>query len=382
MIKQHLFFNGIDKSYTKWYKHGERLPVDPTPPSRQKEVRRNREDENWDPLNDMIDDAHYGSGVDPNKFQTLLSDAEKPIYPGCTKYTKLSTLLRLYNLKARHGWSDKCLTDLLSFLKDLLPECNEMPVSFYEAKKTLCSLGMQYEKIHACPNDCVLYRNDFVDAKLCPTCGESRWKKKKNNKGVKEGIPAKVLWYLPPVPRFIRLFRSVEHAKDLTWHANERIKDGKLRHPADTLAWQRVDMKFPAFGPKQPGNNIDVYLAPLIDDLKTLWDEGVNVYDAYKKEEFILRAALLWTINDFPAYGNLSGFTVKGEVLEKMSRITFKLGKPKVGICTKRKARRKAKVTEEPKGMMDPFGESDEEMDNGEMDNGSEKNTRGLNHDE
>ena len=27
------------------------------------------------------------------------------------------------------------------------------------------------------------------------------------------------------------------------------------------------------FGPKQPGNDIDVYLNPLIEDLKLLWDE-------------------------------------------------------------------------------------------------------------
>ncbi|CAM8999792.1 unnamed protein product [Rhodiola kirilowii] len=26
-------------------------------------------------------------------------------------------------------------------------------------------------------------------------------------------------------------------------------------------------------GPRHPGNDIDVYLAPLIDDLKLLWDE-------------------------------------------------------------------------------------------------------------
>jgi len=28
----------------------------------------------------------------------------------------------------------------------------------YEAKKILCSMGMEYRKIHACPNDCILYR--------------------------------------------------------------------------------------------------------------------------------------------------------------------------------------------------------------------------------
>ena len=66
-------------------------------------------------------------------------------------------------------------------------------------------------------------------------------------------------------------------------------------------------------GPKQPGNDIDVYLAPLIEDLKELWDFGMEVFDAYGNESFTLRVALLWTVNDFPAYGNLSGHKVKGE---------------------------------------------------------------------
>ncbi|CAL9011914.1 unnamed protein product, partial [Prunus brigantina] len=65
-------------------------------------------------------------------------------------------------------------------------------------------------------------------------------------------------------------------------------------------------------GPKQPGNDIDVYLEPLIDDLKSLWDGIRGVYDAHNGEYFTLRAALMWTINDFPAYGNLSGCLVKG----------------------------------------------------------------------
>ena len=75
-----------------------------------------------------------------------MKDAEKPIYPGCNKFTKLSVLLRLYNIKAKHGLSDTSITDTLSFMVELLPENNEMPLSFYEAKKTLRVLGMQYEK--------------------------------------------------------------------------------------------------------------------------------------------------------------------------------------------------------------------------------------------
>ena len=66
-------------------------------------------------------------------------------------------------------------------------------------------------------------------------------------------------------------------------------------------------------GPRQPGNDIDMYLSPLIDDLKTLWISGIDVYDAYKKQQFQLRVMIFCTISDFPAYGNLSGYKTKGK---------------------------------------------------------------------
>ena len=65
-------------------------------------------------------------------------------------------------------------------------------------------------------------------------------------------------------------------------------------------------------GPKQPGNDIDVYLAPLIEELDILWKDGVELYDAYSKNHFTLRAVIFCTVNDFPAYGNLSGYRNKG----------------------------------------------------------------------
>ncbi|XP_042964708.1 uncharacterized protein LOC122298930 [Carya illinoinensis] len=67
-------------------------------------------------------------------------------------------------------------------------------------------------------------------------------------------------------------------------------------------------------GSKAPGNEIDMYLRPLIDQLIDLWEDGVEMYDASRKQLFQLHAALLWTINDFPAYGNLSGWSTKGKL--------------------------------------------------------------------
>ncbi|KAK1628617.1 hypothetical protein QYE76_002932 [Lolium multiflorum] len=66
-------------------------------------------------------------------------------------------------------------------------------------------------------------------------------------------------------------------------------------------------------GPKQPGNDIDVYLKPLVEELLQLWSlAGVRVWDEHKQEEFDLRALLFVTINDWPALGNISGQSNKG----------------------------------------------------------------------
>ena len=43
----------------------------------------------------------------------------------------------------------------------------------------------------------------------------------------------------------------------------------------------------PHQGPRQPGNDIDVYLKPLVEELLVLWNKsGVRVWDEYKQEHF------------------------------------------------------------------------------------------------
>ena len=65
-------------------------------------------------------------------------------------------------------------------------------------------------------------------------------------------------------------------------------------------------------GPNNPKNKIDVFLQPLIDELRTLWDEGVAKYDIHANQTFKMRAALMWTVNDFSAYGMLFGWSTHG----------------------------------------------------------------------
>ena len=53
---------------------------------------------------------------------------------------------------------------------NLLSEGNTLPATTYEAKKVVCPLGLEVQKIHACPNDCILYRGEYENLDSCPVC--------------------------------------------------------------------------------------------------------------------------------------------------------------------------------------------------------------------
>ncbi|XP_028215128.1 uncharacterized protein LOC114397232 [Glycine soja] len=367
-IRTHLICEGIIRSYTKWIWHGESL--DTADMSQADNVTT----DSGNPIEEMIRDLGQEGFEEAHAalYDNIEVDSKMPLYSGCISFTKLSAVLALVNLKARFGWSDKSFSELLMLLTNMLPADNILPKNHYQAKKILCPVGMQYEKIHACCNDCILYRDDFAELDYCPVCGVSRYRPTNGDSTVlvsdADRRPAKVCWYLPIIPRFKRLFANGEDAKNLIWHANTRKLDGLMRHPADSPQWKAIDRLYPEFGaeprnlrldlatdgmnpfgtlttnhsswpvllfiynlppwlcmkrkyvmlsmmiagPRQPGNDIDVYLRPLIDDLRKLWDEGVDVWDANLQHAFKLRAMVFCTINDFPAYGNLSGYSVKG----------------------------------------------------------------------
>src|SRR5512141_93473 len=391
-VHAHLIMNGFMKKYTSWTKHGEQeapdvaaeevldQDVENTAAAREgmfvpSPLGGETIDLDTQCLSTMLHDIEDAEDNDRDyeKFSKLVEDCQMPLYDGCkSKHSKLSCVLELMKLKASNGWSDKSFTELVELLKDLLPEGNTLPETTHEAKQVLCPLGLEVHRIHACPNDCILYHKQYADLDACPICKASRYKRKKSvdegNKS-KRGGPAKVVWYLPIIDRFKRIFANPNEAKLVRWHAMERRNDGMLRHPADSIEWRNIDRKHKDFaanprnmriclctdgmnpfgdmssthstwpvlianynlppwlcfkrkyimlclliqGPRQPGSDIDVFLEPVIDDLEILWKEGVETWDAYGQENFKLRVLLFCTINDYPALGNLSGQTIKGK---------------------------------------------------------------------
>ena len=63
------------------------------------------------------------------------------------------------------------------FKDKVLPSDIVLPDSCEEAKKLLKMLGVEYISYHACPNDCILYRGEYVDKDICLKCGHDRYDK-------------------------------------------------------------------------------------------------------------------------------------------------------------------------------------------------------------
>ena len=51
---------------------------------------------------------------------------------------------------------------------------------------------------------------------------------------------------------------------------------------------------------------MDVFLEPLMEEMKKLWEEGVAMWDEFRKEVFTLKAMIFVAINDYPTLFSLS----------------------------------------------------------------------------
>jgi hypothetical protein len=113
-----------------------------------------------------------------------LNKASRDLYEeckGCHKeHTVLWMTLELLKLKASNGWLHSNFLALLELLSKVLPKPNGLPIRTYLVKKIICLLTLGVEKIHACPNHCILYRKEHEFKDKCPRCNAS-WYKWNNN---------------------------------------------------------------------------------------------------------------------------------------------------------------------------------------------------------
>jgi len=227
-VYDHLLCNGMLRGYTIWGCHGETASYIaatkdsesqlPNLNNNMRQVLQEAFGYADHGLNtnepDVACSCKAGPDADTQAFFDLLTDADQPLWEGC-ELSKLTFLVLLFHVKSINKWSNKSLDDLLGILQLALPNGANIPKTFAEARKIIAKLGLRYEKIHVCPNNCQLYRKDKKDHDFCSKCGASRWKNKADNttltkKERRKAIPNKVLHYFPIKPRLKRLFMHKE----------------------------------------------------------------------------------------------------------------------------------------------------------------------------
>ena len=343
-VEKHLYHHGFMDGYTNWTLHGEERWVDVVS-SGQDRVEENTNPYHDMVMNAFsirsnpeVQEVEEDPNPSAKKFFNLLKNTDEPLWDGCKNHTRFSAVTQLLNLKSEFNMSVSCYDRMIAIIKSMLPESERLPENLYRSKRMVSELGLGYEKIDACPNHCMLYYKENSDKNVCLVCKESRFKPKTTTKN--KDVPYLVLRYFPIIPRLQRLFMIVNTSKYMQWHADGvRQHESMMTHPANAEAWKKFNTAHPKFaldpqnvrlglctdgfnpfsnssspyscwrifltpynlppsmcmkreyifltlmvpGPKSLGKSLDVYLQPLIDELKILWYIGINTFDAWKK---------------------------------------------------------------------------------------------------
>ncbi|CAL2244725.1 unnamed protein product [Prunus armeniaca] len=340
----HLVRNGMIETYSIWNLHGEQLEHDSSSNATRVDNVEPIVDAN-DQVMDIIQDVFPFASTNINQeeeddvptpidstefeqYEKLLKNVNQELYSGCESFSVLTAIVELMHGKIKYRMSNLCFDYFLGVFKRMLPMDNYLPKDHKHAQRVLNGLGLGYEKLHACKNNCMLFYKEHESLNTCPTCNESRFKMTSQNRTTK--IPQKVMRYLPLKPRLQRLYMWTHTATDMRWHKEKRVDDDVMRHPADGEAWKEFDRTFPefvadprnvrlglatdGFNPyrvlnqhhitwlifvfpynlphwkcmkkeymmmtvlitEDPGRSINVYLRPLVDELKDLWTNGVR----------------------------------------------------------------------------------------------------------
>ncbi|KAL0342645.1 UNVERIFIED_CONTAM: hypothetical protein Scaly_1927100, partial [Sesamum calycinum] len=142
-------------------------------------------------------------------------------------------------------------------LTEYYPSYYTPPGDYYSTKKLVKDLGLPVEKIDACKNGCMLYWNDDIDLEYCTFCWTLGASLPED-----ETYSGRSLCMLPLATcRLVPVCREEPHNV-------------------------RLGLRIESFAP--------------------------HAYNHAKDRAFIMRAVLIWTVNNLPAYDIASGWSTAG----------------------------------------------------------------------
>ena len=316
----------------------------------------------------QIPHDRQGSNPDFDVAATL------PLYEGSALSMLCATLL-IVNCCKTHGVSNMFINELLMLLSmSILPQGNCLPKTEYEASKILRKLGLAYNLIHACPKGCCLFKGDLEDVEKCPVCDNDRYRMcgrsrvptmilrhfplipqlqrmfssrklsrlnvwhyfHKSRDGKMRHTADSPQWdfvhnQLEPEaghnafgrdPRHVHLGIALDGMNPFSEKRSTQSLTPVIVFNYNLPPWMVTKKYFVMLTLLIPtklsltGLNFDVFIQPLVDELQQLWSRaGVPTRDARAylgMPVFNLRAVVMWTLHDFPAYGLISGLQTKG----------------------------------------------------------------------
>jgi hypothetical protein len=169
-IVKHLCKNGFVPGYEVWAFHGE---------SGTRVIAEDEHDCDMgdiDRMDEMLEAIQAEVIVDPptaevDMFFKLLKALEEPLHEH-TEVTLLAFITQLVAINSKYFFSNNCYNDLLKLIIDTLPKPHKVPKDMYQSKKMISALGLKYEKIDICPDNCMLLWKEHANEKKCLECGQ------------------------------------------------------------------------------------------------------------------------------------------------------------------------------------------------------------------
>jgi hypothetical protein len=166
-VHDHLLIFGMSATYTRWTDHGEsedtvvieNLEQEGEGSDHDFRIHVDVADDDYDEdygVPEMIGDLYAAAEADGEqpRFAKVLEDAKKSLSPSI--HSKFSFLVRMLYIKSRYRIGNTSFSTIMKLLSSGYPQ-SELPKSYDEAKKYLGELGLGYENIHVCKNNCVLF---------------------------------------------------------------------------------------------------------------------------------------------------------------------------------------------------------------------------------
>jgi hypothetical protein len=155
--------------YELWMHHGEEVPEN-DPVAEDDVTDEERMDEKINAICPEFE-ADFKDPLTPEfqKFFELLKTSEETLHEHTIIYV-LCFVTRSMAIKSKFVLSNNCYKELLMLISDILLANHNLPRDMYQSRKLLSGIGLDYEKIDICQDNCMFFWKEHINEKKCLTC--------------------------------------------------------------------------------------------------------------------------------------------------------------------------------------------------------------------